>query len=227
MKCARHGNWTAAASMRLLDLSFTSLAKNLAFDEVLLEMVEAGKGSEVLRFWESPVPALVLGVAQVLREHVREDNCLDDGVRIMRRCSAGGCVLIGPGCLNYSLVLTHERRPEIRTLRGSYCYILERLSEALNMILDVKAQIPELRATDFHHLAACNEVRSMVHDAENFFRASLAREETRGWHIREDYPERDDEEWLKWVLIKDNKGEMEVSYERVPIERYPYKPAHS
>jgi succinate dehydrogenase flavoprotein subunit len=100
----------------------------------------------------------------------------------------------------------------------------ERLEEALGMILDVKAQIPDLKATDYHHLAACNEVRSMVHDAELFYRASLERKETRGWHIREDYPDRNDADYLKWIIIKDDKGEMTVSSERVPIERYPYKP---
>ena len=100
----------------------------------------------------------------------------------------------------------------------------ERLEEALGMVLDVKAQIPKLRATDYHHLAACNEVRSMVHDAELFYRASLERKETRGWHIREDYPERNDAEFLKWIIVKDNKGEMAISSEQVPIERYPYRP---
>ncbi len=100
----------------------------------------------------------------------------------------------------------------------------ERLEEALGMVLDVKAQIPDLKATDFHHLAACNEVKSMVHDAELFFRTSLERKETRGWHIREDYPERNDAEFLKWIIVKDDKGEMAISSERVPIERYPYKP---
>jgi succinate dehydrogenase/fumarate reductase flavoprotein subunit len=88
----------------------------------------------------------------------------------------------------------------------------------------VKAQVPALRATDYHHLAACNEVRSMTHDAELFFRASLERKETRGWHIREDYPERNDAEFLKWIILKDHNGEMVLSSEKVPIERYPYKP---
>ena len=100
----------------------------------------------------------------------------------------------------------------------------ERLEEALGMVLDVKAQIPSLRATDYHHLAACNEIRSMVHDAELFFRASLERKETRGWHIREDYPDRNDAEFLKWIILKDSNGEMALSTERVPIERYTYKP---
>lgn len=117
--------------MRFIDYSFRKPAENLAYDELLLDWAETGKGQEVLRVWESPVPFVVLGVGQVLRQEVFEKNCLDDHVFIMRRCSAGGCVLQGPGCLNYSLVLSHAQRPEIQTLRGSYVYILERIAEAL------------------------------------------------------------------------------------------------
>ncbi len=114
--------------VRLLDFSFRSPAKNLALDEALLDL--AGDG-EVLRLWESPVPFIVLGVSQILRANVREDTCVRDGVPILRRCSAGGCVLQGPGCLNFTLVLQHDLRPEILTIRDSYCYILSRLAEAL------------------------------------------------------------------------------------------------
>jgi len=117
--------------MRFIDYSFRKPAENLAYDELLLNWAESDKGEEVLRIWESPVPFVVLGVGQVLRQEVFEKNCLDDHVFIMRRCSAGGCVLQGPGCLNYSLVLRHSERPEIQTLRGSYVYILERIAEAL------------------------------------------------------------------------------------------------
>ena len=117
--------------MRLLDFSFRSPTQNLALDEVLLNRAESGKGGDVLRFWESAIPFVVLGVSQVLRQEVQEKNCVEDHVRILRRASAGGCVLQGPGCLNYALVLSHENHPEISTIRGSYCYILERLCEAL------------------------------------------------------------------------------------------------
>jgi len=117
--------------MRLLDISFEWPEDNLALDEVLLDRAEEHRGGEVLRFWESPVPFVVLGVAQVLRQEVFEKNCVEDGIRILRRCSAGGCVLQGPGCLNYTLVLSHERSPDLRTIRGSYCYILNRLAQRL------------------------------------------------------------------------------------------------
>lgn len=116
--------------MRLLDLSLRTPEENLACDEVLLDRVEHGE-SEVLRFWESPIPFVVLGVSQVIREHVAERVCAADGIPVLRRCSAGGCVLQGPGCLNYTLVLTHEQHPEVTTIRGSYCYILGRVCEVL------------------------------------------------------------------------------------------------
>jgi succinate dehydrogenase / fumarate reductase, flavoprotein subunit len=106
-----------------------------------------------------------------------------------------------------------------------------RLCAALERVLALKAQLPSLTAKDPHYLAACNEAAAMVNSAEMFFRASLARTESRGWHIREDHPQRDDGDWLKWVILKDGgpageggAGEMKVWTEDVPMDRYPLKP---
>ena len=116
--------------MRLLDYSFDLPEENLAFDEVLLDGVESGRSDAALRFWESPVYFVVLGVSQKLAEEVREDVCNADAVPVLRRCSAGGCVLQGPGSLNFSLVLSYEDIPEIRTISSSYSFILGSLAEA-------------------------------------------------------------------------------------------------
>ena len=118
------------AQMRLLDASLKKAAENLAYDEVLLDDAEHSHGADTLRIWESPEPFVVLGVSQILREHVREESCTQDGVRVLRRGSAGGCVLQGPGCINYTLVLSHKNFPDISTIRGSYCFILNRLAAA-------------------------------------------------------------------------------------------------
>src|SRR5947208_11415629 len=98
--------------MRLLDLTLPSAAANLALDEALLLEAEAGRGGEVLRLWEWPAPAVVLGSACVLRDDVDEDACAAGGVPILRRSSGGGTVLLGSGCLCFSLVLAMERTPE-------------------------------------------------------------------------------------------------------------------
>jgi len=100
----------------------------------------------------------------------------------------------------------------------------ERLNQALAVIENLKNQLPELQAKDFHYLSKCHEVNSMVLCAELTYRAALMREESRGSHYREDFPERDDKNWLKWIIIKQQNGKMSLSTQSVPIERYQIKP---
>jgi lipoate-protein ligase A len=117
--------------MLYLDRTLPSVAENLALDEALLLAAEAGQGGEVLRVWEWPSPAVVLGSGCRLAEDVDEAACAADGVPVLRRSSGGGTVLLGPGCLLYSLVLNHEREPALAEIQASYRFILGRVAEAL------------------------------------------------------------------------------------------------
>jgi len=100
----------------------------------------------------------------------------------------------------------------------------ERLQEALDLVIRARDRLADVAASDPHHLAAAHEARAMVLCAEMFYRASLAREESRGWHLREDFPERDDAGWLKWILVQDNDGHMSLTTEDVPVRDYPFQP---
>lgn len=101
-----------------------------------------------------------------------------------------------------------------------------RLKEALDKIGQVKAEVlPNIRATDPHELAKYHEAESMTLCAEMVFRAASFRNESRGIHIREDYPERDDKNWLKWTVIRRDGDKMALSTEPIPMERYKFKPA--
>ncbi len=100
----------------------------------------------------------------------------------------------------------------------------ERMLEALGMVLEAKDGLTALKAADPHDLARCNEAASMVLCAEMFYRASLARKESRGWFVREDYPAMDNVNWLKWIVLKDEGGEIAVSTEDIPIARYLIRP---
>ncbi len=117
--------------MRFLDLTLPAAADNLALDEALLLAAEAGAGGEVLRLWEWPRPAVVLGTGCRLAEEVDEETCRIDGVPILRRSSGGGTVLLGPGCLLYTLVLRYDRAPELTQIQPSYRFILGRIGRAL------------------------------------------------------------------------------------------------
>ena len=91
--------------MKLLDLTLPSPAENLACDEALLDAAEAGIGGEVLRFWESRESFVVVGYANKVAAEVNVAACEARGIPVLRRCSGGGTVVQGPGCLNYTLVL--------------------------------------------------------------------------------------------------------------------------
>ncbi len=120
--------------MRLVDHSFADPGENLALEEILLDEVEQGRQPETLRFWESAQPFVVLGTGQVLAQEVAEAHCAEDGVPVLRRCTAGGCVLQGPGSLNYSLFLSYEQTPDVATLHGSYRYIMGAMCDALGTL---------------------------------------------------------------------------------------------
>lgn len=117
--------------MKHLDLTLPTLAENLALDEALLLEAEAGRGGEVLRLWESPEPGVVLGVSGKVADEVLADRCQADQVPILRRSSGGGTVLLGPGCLCFSLILNYEQAAELREIGCSYCFILGQLAQAL------------------------------------------------------------------------------------------------
>jgi lipoate-protein ligase A len=121
--------------MQFLDRTLPTPEENLALDEALLLQAEAGQGGETLRLWEWPRPAVVLGCGCRLIEDVDEAACQAEGVPILRRSSGGGSVLLGFGCLCYSLVLAYDRSPLLQEIRPSYRYILGRVSEALHDVL--------------------------------------------------------------------------------------------
>ena len=117
--------------MILRDISFDDPAENILFDEVLLDLAEKNGGPEVLRFWESPVLFIVLGRICKLEHDVKKEQTTRDHIVVLRRCSGGGTVLQGPGCLNYSLILSKDKNPSLRDLRHSYEVILGQIVKAL------------------------------------------------------------------------------------------------
>jgi succinate dehydrogenase/fumarate reductase flavoprotein subunit len=54
-------------------------------------------------------------------------------------------------------------------------------------------------------------------------KSALLREESRGNHIREDYPSRDNNKWLKWIVIKNDEGEPSFFAVPIPFGKYRLK----
>lgn len=100
----------------------------------------------------------------------------------------------------------------------------DRMKEALGIVLEAKNLLPQMSVSDFHELSRCVDARSMVICAEMFYRASLMRKESRGFHLREDYPETDDANWLKWIIVQKQGDEMTLTTEEIPFHTYDYQP---
>lgn len=118
--------------MIVKDVSLSSPSQNIILDEVLLKLAEEGVIGETLRFWESPSYFVVLGRIGRENEDVAAANVLRDNISVLRRASGGGTVLQGPGCLNFTFVLSKNRSPQMDDIKKSYHYILDFVLQALN-----------------------------------------------------------------------------------------------
>ena len=120
-------------TLHTLDLTLPSPAENLACDEALLEWAEAAGygGAGILRFWEPRAHFVVLGYANRVGLEMNAEACRARAIPILRRCSGGGSVLQGPGCLNYTLVLPVARDAALESVTGTNRFIMGRHREAL------------------------------------------------------------------------------------------------
>ncbi len=112
--------------MEWIDLTFDGPVENLAADEVLLDGIESGQREPTIRFWEPSSSFVVLGHGKKWLEEVDVAGCESLRIPILRRCSGGGTVLQGPGCLNYALVLPFDEAGELSTIQKTNRYVMER-----------------------------------------------------------------------------------------------------
>ena len=87
------------------DVRLATDIENLALDEAMLGEVEADPLMACLRIWEPTDYFVVLGRSNRADSEVNVEFCNAEGIPILRRSSGGGTVLLGPGCLCYTLAL--------------------------------------------------------------------------------------------------------------------------
>lgn len=135
--------------MKHLDLTLPSPTENLACDEALLDWREESDGEEILRFWESPKTFVVVGYANKIATEVNVENCRAKQISILRRCSGGGTVLQGAGCLNYALILRIAENSPTASISSANKFIMERNRAAIeSAINNLKSAISVRGHTD-------------------------------------------------------------------------------
>jgi succinate dehydrogenase/fumarate reductase flavoprotein subunit len=118
----------------------------------------------------------------------------------------------------------HEIQEIMAPIDYSLLKTESKMKEALSILQDIRKKLPMMTAPDLHELMKCIDAESMAICAEIFYRGSLERKETRGWNYRLDYPEKDNDNFLKWVIVQNVNNEMKVFLEDIPISTYLYRP---
>ena len=63
------------------------------------------------------------------------------------------------------------------------------------------------------------ELNNLLYQALATLYSAQNRQESRGSHARDDYPDRDDKEWLKHTMVTiDNKGNNKFDYKPVKLD---------
>ncbi|ACM05198.1 succinate dehydrogenase flavoprotein subunit [Thermomicrobium roseum] len=99
---------------------------------------------------------------------------------------------------------------------------LKRLQQKLGELRNryTQIRIDDKSRTFNMELMEAIELGFLLDCAEAIAASALAREESRGAHYREDFPARDDANWLKHTLIARTSGGLQLFYKPVVITRF-------
>jgi succinate dehydrogenase / fumarate reductase flavoprotein subunit len=93
--------------------------------------------------------------------------------------------------------------------------VVRRLKEeALNVAIDDKGTVFN------QDVLGALELQFMLDNAEAIVISAIERKESRGAQYRTDYPERNDDEWLKHINVSANGAEPELSYSEVTMTQW-------
>ena len=107
-------------------------AEQLAVDEALLNQAEIGDlTNPVVRTWQATAPAVVLGSSSQLCQEVNRDVCAKLDIPVLRRPSGGATVILGPGCVMWSVITPFRDKPSLDAIHAS---MLEPLAAELSKV---------------------------------------------------------------------------------------------
>jgi succinate dehydrogenase/fumarate reductase flavoprotein subunit len=129
-------------------------------------------------------------------------------------------------CHNSGGISPREYEDEIRRVVTNdigYQRSEERLRAALEKLKKLAAKEPTLQAQDYHQLMRVHEARNIREVAEMVATAALERRESRGSfsHFRADFPNRDDANWRKMIVLKKRNAGYEVDYRPIGLQGSP------
>src|SRR3954463_12624542 len=101
----------------------------------------------------------------------------------------------------------------------------EALTEAREKVHELRQRARRLHLEDHgtlfnSDLVQALELQALLECADCLVTGALARQESRGAHSRLDFPERDDDRWMKHTLATYDDGEVRLDYKPVTVTRF-------
>jgi succinate dehydrogenase/fumarate reductase flavoprotein subunit len=117
-------------------------------------------------------------------------------------------------------------RAKLAQVSYRYCDIIKngaRLKKGVEELEKLRDEARTLVAKDAHYLQKCHNTRDTVELWSIMTKTALMRTESRCDHYREDYPLMDNDNWLKWLLVRSVNGEPQIASEDIPFEERNWK----
>jgi succinate dehydrogenase / fumarate reductase flavoprotein subunit len=119
-------------------------------------------------------------------------------------------------------------RETLQCLMTEQCSVFrsgQTLEQALAQVRHLKKRFSNVSLTNKsrvfnYELQEALELNNMLRTAEVIVYSALMRRESRGAHFRSDYPERNDEEWLKHTFVNETSTGLKESYKLLATGRF-------
>ena len=123
---------------RIIDSGVRDGRLVVAFDQALIQRHRAGLSPDTIHFVRVP-SAVLVGRHQAIWPVVKMEDCLADGVQLVRRITGGGAIFLDEQQVGWELVLSRSRLP-LPTLADYTRAICEAVAQGLSSAFGIAAQ---------------------------------------------------------------------------------------